>query len=125
MEQLRKEFESEVREEFIEDRIHYDDDDDLVFDKYNSVELTKYECMEFLGKHFDCIFDMEKEVCDYNEENFGEVWEGRGVVKIVMFWRYMVASQYISEFAVEMKRVEGGYYSQLNDAIISEDEDEE
>ncbi len=106
MEHLRKTFQEEVREVFMEDYKEYEDVDDLVEDKYNSVELTKYECMEFLGKHFDCIFDMEKEVCDYNEEEFGEVWEGRGVVKIVMFWRYMVAREYILENKEEMMREE-------------------
>ena len=102
MEQLRKEFQNEVREVFMEDYEEYEDVDDLVEDKYNSVELTKYECMEFLGKHFDCIFEMEEEVCDYNEEKFGETWEERGLVKIVMFWRYIIAREYIEEYKVEM-----------------------
>lgn len=97
MEQLRKEFEIEVREVFMEDYKEYEVVDDLVEDKYNSFELTKNECMEFLGKHFDCIFEMEEEVCKYNEEEFGETWVERGLVKIVMFWRYMVAREYIAE----------------------------
>ena len=95
MEQLRKEFQNEVREVFMEGYKEYEDVDDLVEDKYNSVELTKYECMEFLGKHFDCIFEMEEVVCDYNEENFGETWVERGLVKIVMFWRYFVIYKFI------------------------------
>jgi len=102
MEQLRKEFESEVREVFMENYKEYEDEDDLVEDEYNCVELTKYECMEFLGKHFDLIFDMEEEVCKYNEENFGETWVERGLVKIVMFWRYIIAREYIDEYKVEM-----------------------
>ena len=104
MEQLRKEFQNEVREVFTEDYKEYEDVDDLVEDKYNLVELTKYECMEFLGKHFDCIFEMEEEVCKYNEENFGETWEKRGLVKIVMFWRYIVAREYIAENKEEMMK---------------------
>ena len=104
MEQLREEFVTEVREVFTEDYKEYEDEDDLVEDKYNSVELTKYECMEFLGKHFDCIFEMEEEVCKYNEEEFGYTWEERGLVKIVMFWRYMVAREYIAENKEEMMK---------------------
>jgi hypothetical protein len=104
MEQLRKEFVNEVHNVFAEDYKEYEDEDDLVEDKYNSVELTKYECMEFLGKHFDCIFEMEEEVCKYNEEEFGYTWEERGLVKIVMFWRYMVAREYIAENKEEMMK---------------------
>lgn len=106
MEQLRKEFQNEVREVFMEDYKEYEDVDDLVLDKYNSFELTKYECMEFLGKNFDCIFEMEEEVCKYNEENFGETWVERGLVKIVMFWRYIIASEYIAENKEEMMKEE-------------------
>jgi hypothetical protein len=79
MEQLRKTFQEEVKELWEDDREHYEDEDDLVEDKYNSVELTKYECMEFIGNDLDLIFDMEEEVCKYNVDEFGEVWEGRGI----------------------------------------------
>lgn len=97
MEQLRKTFQEEVKELWEDDREHYEDEDDLVEDKYNSVELTKYECMEFVGNDLDLIFDMEEEVCKYNVDEFGEVWEGRGICKIVMFWKYMVARDYVNE----------------------------
>ena len=105
MEQLRKEFQNEVREVFTEDYKEYEDVDDLILDKYNSFELTKYECMEFLGKNFD-PWEMEEEVCKYTEEEFGYTWEERGVVKIVMFWRYMVAREYIAENKEEMMKEE-------------------
>lgn len=62
--------------------------------------------MEFLGRNFDCIFEMEEEVCKYNEENFGETWVERGLVKIVMFWRYIIASEYIAENKEEMMKEE-------------------
>ena len=103
-ERFRKEFQNEVHNVFAEGYKEYEDEDDLVEDKYNSFELTKDECMEFLGIYYSFIWDMEKEVCKYHEENFGETWEERGVVKIVMFWRYMVAREYIAENKAEMMK---------------------
>ncbi len=95
MEQLRKEFENEVRAVFIDTYEEYEDIDDFVEDYYN-VPLTRQECMKFLGTrtHFDFIFEMEDECVKYNEMHFSEEL-GRGLVKIVMFWRYMVAREYI------------------------------
>ena len=106
MEQLREEFVKEVHNVFAEGYKEYEDEDDLVEDKYNSVDLTKDECMEFVGKNFDYIFDMEEEVCKYHELEYGYSWEDRGVVKIVMFWRYMVAREYIAEFKADIMEEE-------------------
>jgi len=106
MEQLRKEFQIEVHDVFTQGYKEYEDENDLVEDKYNSFELTKDECMEFVGKNFDYIFDMEEEVCKYNEEEYGETWMDRGVVKIVMYWRFMVAREYIAENKAEMMEEE-------------------
>ncbi len=97
MEQLRKTFQEEVKELYEDDRDDYDGVDDFIQDRYNTIELCKYECMEFLGKDLDLIFDMEEEVCKYNVDEFGEVWEGRGIVKIVTCWKYIVASEYANE----------------------------
>ena len=104
MEQLRKEFENEVRAVFIAEYKEYEDVDDLVEDYYNSgVPLTRQECMKFLGTrtHFDFIFEMEDLCVRYNEAYFSEEL-GRGLVKIVMFWRYMVAREYIFAYKDEM-----------------------
>jgi len=106
MEQLREEFVKEVHNVFAEGYKEYEDEDDLVEDKYNSVELTKDECMQFLGIYYSFIWDMEKEVCKYNEEEFGETWVERGVVKIVMYWRFMVAREYIAENKEDMMKEE-------------------
>ena len=104
MEQLRKEFENEVRAVFIAEYEDYEDINDFIEDKYNSgVLLTRQECMKFLGTrtHFDFIFEMEDLCLRYNEAYFSEDL-GRGLVKIVMFWRYMVAREYIYAYKDEM-----------------------
>ena len=97
MEQLRKTFQNEIFELWEDDREHYEDADDFIEFKYNSVELTKYECLEFVGNDYELVFKMEEEVCKYNVDEFGEEWTERGICKIVMFWKYMVARDYVNQ----------------------------
>ena len=98
MEQLRKTFQEEVKELWEDDREDYDEVDDFIQDRYNTIELCKYECMEFLGNDLDLIFDMEEEVCKYFLDELGEVWEGRGIVKIVTSWKYIVANELLQQY---------------------------
>ena len=72
-----------------------DEADRFLEETYNTIPLTGYECDAFLNNDLRCYLEMEKFCKHIIEEEFGEVWTGGGLVKVVSLWKYLSATDYI------------------------------
>jgi hypothetical protein len=95
-------FQEEVKEAYFEflstsdcDDGAIDEAEQFLEEAYNTIPLTEYECSDFINNDLRCYLDMEKFCKDYYEDELGEVWTGRGLVKVVGLWKYLYATDYI------------------------------
>lgn len=61
--------------------------DDVIQEQFNTIELTKHECKEFVENNFDVFDAMVEEI---NEEDI-EIQHLYTLSKVVNLWRLMVA----------------------------------
>ena len=107
-------FESEVAEEFLEwfgeymplDANELEEDDlkeEFINEKYNTLVEQECDCQVFTNNNLTIYLEMEKMVCKEWEDQMGEPYTERGLVKIVGLWKYYIASNYISENYEDLK----------------------
>ena len=111
---VKNTFESEVAEEFLEwfgeymplDANELEEDDlkeEFINEKYNTLVEQECDCQVFTNNNLTIYLEMEKMVCKEWEDQMGEPYTERGLVKIVGLWKYYIASNYISENYEDLK----------------------
>ena len=111
---VKNTFESEVAEEFLEwfgeymplDANELEEDDlkeEFINEKYNTLVEQEHDCQVFTNNNLTIYLEMEKMVCNEWEDEIGEPYTERGLVKIVGLWKYYIASNYIRENYEDLK----------------------
>ena len=125
MERVKDDFTSDIHTEFLtywKDNKGGDDTneeikDAFVEEEYNTNSMTEYECMNFIRYNLDIYLEMEKVCVDWYESELGDVWTGRGVVRVVTLWQYLCVSDFLRDNYVSMiEEYEG---------LTTDEEDEE
>ena len=111
---VKNTFESEVAEEFLEwfgeymplDANELEEDDlkeEFINENYNTLVEQEHDCQVFTNNNLTIYLEMEKMVCKEWEDQMGEPYTERGLVKIVGLWKYFIARNYISENYQDLK----------------------